>query len=305
MNPNTLPVIAIGTSRYLDEIKFSLNRQLHLLENEGLKLKMRELPTGKYTFLACNIDSNYLFKKSDPKYTIFKNYIAGVVSDIIIDQWEKTIIYDIICEECYYYNDQEKRKIYQFAQQYSNIKNKLGGFSLYNYRRNQIFYRLSEYLSGSQYLVIDGFIRFRLKEYIHELRRIIDSAVDDFLIEKEYDEFIMLLKCFVGIQEPGLDLLHITLNTNHVFGLYDQNKQNINNEYTGDLFLNRWHAEINQDDLLVSALISIAPRKMIIHCADDYNPKHILKTIQDIFGEQVEICNGCDHWCKQKENDND
>ena len=58
---------------------------------------------------------------------------------------------------------------------------------------------------------MEGFIRFRLKDYIEELKYIIDGSVDELLIDREYNEFIKLLRYFVEIQEPKVEEVHVLL----------------------------------------------------------------------------------------------
>ena len=54
-------------------------------------------------------------------------------------------------------------------------------------------------------------------------------------------------------------------------------------------------AELNQDveydDLLLSALITISPRRIILHVI---SPIEIVETIVNVFRERVRICEGCD-----------
>ena len=61
-------------------------------------------------------------------------------------------------------------------------------------RKKQITEKIKEYLDKNDELILDGFINFRLKDYMLEIEGLVDDAVDDFLMEKEYLEFIRLLR---------------------------------------------------------------------------------------------------------------
>lgn len=269
-----------------------------MLESEGIKLEVNELPAGKYTFLSCNIGNKYYLKNGEKGYGLFKNYVASVVSDIILNKWQNILIQDIIRENYYYFNQDEKDKILEYAQQYINEKNGEVGLTAQNHRRNQIYKLLNEYLSNHDQLVVDGFIRFRLKEYISELKTAIDSAVDDFLIEREYGEFIQLLRYFVEIQEPRIEMVHVVVKKNGLFGLYDKDKERINNNNIQDFAMDLMENEINYEDLLISALISLSPRKIVFHYNEINCPKNTLTTLKDVFVERVEVCNECE-WCQE------
>ncbi len=287
--------ISIGASQHIDLIKNNLNRQFRVLEGEGIKLEVNELPSGKYTFLQCNINKEYQQKFGEKGCRIFKNYVASVVSDVILTKWESIIINDIIQNNYYYFDEEEKRLILEYVQKYIRDNNPSGA-SGSSRRRNQIYRRIKEYLANNDQLVVEGFIRFRLKEYISELREAIENAVDDFLMEKEYSEFIQLLRYFVEIQEPRIDLTHVVLKENGCFYLYDDKKDSINSDYLEDFLINL-DGEISYEDLLISALISISPRKIVFHCQQDNFPDATIKTIKDVFVGRVEVCHGCE-WCK-------
>ena len=51
--------------------------------------------------------------------------------------------------------------------------------------------------------------------------------------------------------------------------------------------------EINYDDLLVSSLITLAPRKVTFHSVRYFKNKELLETIKNVFYNNVIICDGC------------
>ncbi|WP_084171072.1 putative sporulation protein YtxC [Desulfofalx alkaliphila] len=294
------PCISIGASKHVDLLKANLRRQFCILEDEGIKVEVSELPAGKYTFLSCNLGNKCCPPSNGEKeYKLFQNYVASVVSDVILNKWESVLLNDLIRENYYYFNEEEKQRIFQHTVEKLRMKNGEMGYRVHNQRRNQIYQRLNEYLSNHDHLVVDGFIRFRLKEYISELKDAIDNAVDDFLIEREYGEFIQLLRYFVEIQEPRIDQVHIIVKDNGYFGLYDKNKKRLNHEEIDDFVLNMIESDINYEDLLLSALISIAPREIVFHYKEKSYPKNTLKMVQDVFVGRVQLCNSCD-WCEKE-----
>jgi len=274
--------ISIGTAYHKDLLKYELSQELKALQNEGFNVQLKENQSNEFTFLDCCVTGK---KYVEP---IFNSHVAGIITDLIINKWQNKLLKDIIRENYYYFDEQEKGTIYDFAQKKLDLCNE-------NMESNRllILHKLSEYLSVNNNLVIDGFIRFRLKEYVSQLYEVADRAVDDFLIEREYKEFIELLRYFVEIQEPRADLVNVVLRTDGIFQLYDEANQAINSDYLRDFMIDLVENEINYEDLLISALITIAPKKIKFHTGNGELPESTISTIQSVFVGRVSECSGC------------
>lgn len=288
--------ISIGASNYIDLIKARLASELKELERRGLKFNIQENPAGKYVFLSCSVSGrgNGGYSEEDA-LAVFKHYIANVLSDLIMAKWQKSILVDIIRENYYYFGEEERRAIFQNALHY------LDGFdsgereSIPTMRKKKIILaKLKEFLGTCNQIVIEGFIRFRLKEYIKELQEAADKAVDDFLMDREYKEFIQLLKYFVDIQDSRTDLVNVVMKPNGVFKLYDGKHRAIDSAYLEGFITDLIESEINYEDLLISALITIAPREIVFHTGKAEVPPVTLETIKNIFSQRVGMCRGCE-----------
>ncbi len=286
--------ISIGATRNIGELKDTLSRELRFLENEGLKVTLEENPAGKITFLSCEVSNRSAIRfNEEHALAIFKKYVAHALSDLILGQWEKLLLTDIIRENYYYFNEEERRTIYQYASNYINQGD--DGQSVYRIaRRNKILHKILEFLRSNDDIVIDGFIRFRLKEYVNELQDAADRAVDDFLMEREYNEFIQLLKYFVEIQDPRLDLVHVLIKPNGVFKLFDGQYQVINSDYLEGFMMELVDSEINYEDMLISTLITLAPQEIVFHIGKGERPRNTLETIKHVFLHRVKECTDCD-----------
>lgn len=275
--------ISIGTAYQKDLLKDNLCRELWALKDKGVAVRLEESPAGGgLTFLACSISGT---GQVEP---VFRRQIAGVITDLIISKWEDKLLKDIIRTQYYYFDDDEKCTIYEYAQQKLNLNAK-------NKEKNKlcILNRLTEYLTSNNDIVIDGFVRFRLKEYVNSLYDVADEAVDDFLSEREYNEFIQLLRYFVEIQEPRVNLINVVLCCDGVFKLYDEKGEVINSDYLHDFMMDLTDNEINYEDLLISALITIAPGHIKIHPGDGKLLAGTMDTINKVFAGRVSRCEGC------------
>lgn len=281
--------ISIGASSYIDLIKVRLASELKQLEGRGLKFNIQENPAGKYTFLSCSVAGE------EDAMAMFKHYIADVLSDLIMCKWQRTMLVDIIRENYYYFGEEERRTIFQNALNYLEDLDAGDQSSVVKMRKKRmILTRLKEFLGTCNQIVIEGFIRFRLKEYIRELQEAADKAVDDFLMDREYKEFIQLLKYFVDIQDSRTDVVNVVMKANGVFKLFDGQHRVINSAYLEGFILDLTESEINYEDLLISALITIAPREIIFHAGKAEVPTTTLETVKNIFTQRVNLCRGCE-----------
>ncbi len=288
--------ISIGASKKIDELKTELSRDLRCFENHGYTVKMEINPQGKLTFLRCQIQKEKV-RRGNEEYAkaLFKRYVAQAVSDVILCHWEKQLLLDIIQENYYYFSEAERNSIYHYAAkaiQLDQEEQKIPS-AQWLQRRDKILQELLAFLQSSDNIVIEGFIRFRLKAYLQELQEVADQAVDDFLLEREYKEFIQLLQYFVDVQDTQVDKVHVLLKANGVFQLYDAQHEAIDSAYLEEFMLELMGNEINYEDMLISALITLAPEEIEFHLGQGHPPRHTLETIQNVFGDKVKECAGC------------
>lgn len=142
-------------------------------------------------------------------------------------------------------------------------------------------------------LHIDGFITFRLKEYRAKLKEIVDFAVDEYLLDKQYEEFIGLLQYFVYFQEPLTPLVHLMHIRGSEFSVLNQDFSSVSVSAVSGVVARIADQELEMEDIVVSTLISLSPSRIVIHTRDP--EVVIISTIRRIFGDRVELCLLCPH----------
>jgi len=221
--------------------------------------------------------------------------IGAQVSEIdIIEKYEKKLLDKIINTHYFYFLNYEKVKIVDKALKRLE-RNEDDAASL---RTDIIREKIesAEFSDGLQKKDIEGFVRFRLREYYSVLETVVDDAAQEYIIEREYEEFIGLLKYFLDISESKLPLLHI-MDTSYGYKFLDHNKRDITNECLSDFLApiegvgegSFFIAEdgINYDDMLISTLIMLAPAKILWYGADE--DSEIAETVKKIFEDKVDI----------------
>lgn len=158
--------------------------------------------------------------------------------------------------------------------------------------RESIFNKLNNYISNNNRIDIDGFVRFRMRELIDYVSNIGDIALEEYLMKKDYDEFINVLKYFTKVQDTKIDTLKIYIRKDNSFILYDENDNIIENENDEELMNMFIKENLNYEDFLISTLLSLCPNRIIIYDSLKTNSsREIVDMIKAIFEEKVEETN--------------
>ena len=171
----------------------------------------------------------------------------------------------------------------------------------YESDKYKIYNVLLEYFKENNELILEGFVNFRLGFLNSKIEGIIDKLLAEFLLEQEYNEFIKILQYFVEIQEPKIRLVNVVIKKNNKYLLYDENKNLINNEFLEEIVDEMAESDMNYNDLLISSLITIAPREIILHVDETWDNRDIIQIINNVFVDKVRICSQCEFCSNKKE----
>lgn len=155
--------------------------------------------------------------------------------------------------------------------------------------RRQAARRLEELLEQEGTVVLEGFLTFRLRDYRRELEILVDRLADDLLLEREHREFVALLRRFLRERQSSPEL-HLVAEGEGRFRLVDRDGRRLDGLPDG-------HRE--QEDVLIAALLSLAPRLLVVHGRERRRPGGF-KTLREIFEDRVSECPGCE-LCRSEE----
>lgn len=269
-----------------------------LVKNNLIKLKyiVNKVISNIGISIICSIEETPNNSYDNSYYKELKLCISNALAEYIISSYEEKLIDKIIKSNYYCFNVLERKEIFNLVNNTLKNSNKNLINSILQYRRkNIIVKKLIEYLETSNTIILEGFINFRLKDYISDLEEIVDKAVDDFIMAKEYREFIRLLKYFVDIQTPKFEVINILVDYEGGYLLLDENKEEIADEYMKDAISEISEGvQLNNDDMLVSSLITLAPKKIIIHGINNFKNKELIETIKSVFMGRFLICEKCE-----------
>ena len=218
----------------------------------------------------------------------FVNTVSNILTKCIIGFYEKDLLNSFVNLNYFYFNGLEKKKIIytttEVLNDYDNLSTK------YDLVNNVLF----EYLNNNHSIYLNSFVNFKLQDYLELLNDKIDFAVNKFLIDKEYLEFVNILRLYINSES-------IHSITDHLHLIYKNKDSIIINEdkeiisCNDNIFKAKYISDISfsSNDLALNTLLNLLPKKITIHLTDEYVDEFI-NTLQLIFQERIVICNECD-----------
>lgn len=244
---------------------------------------------GKAAWICKGTESHPGFKESLPRmYEI----MASGLADYIIDQKEKDYLERILTRECVNMETDELERVKLICEPL--LKSRCESDQGTRERRHaKLTEGLIEGMKEIPVIHLEGALHFRLQNYKNELHEIVEYALDEFYMDRQYEEFMSLLKYFVYFQETKVPLVHVVHRDKHEFVLYDEYMrpmllppdEGVTMEMPGI------ELEMQVEDMIISRLISISPKKMKLHTKTHDFP--VIRSITQIFEDRVEICQCC------------
>lgn len=216
---------------------------------------------------------------------------AETAADWVIQDEEEKRIRQLIIDEFHYGKEEDIRDILSYLKPELSEDNPEQQ-EMRTRRKLKVSQQLFSLLKDCSDLNLDGFMRFRFNDYMQELREIVEYAVDEYLMDRQYKEFISLLQYFVYIQEAKIPFAHLIHKGGNEFELLNDHMEAIDtSETNATLTMELLEKDVNFEDLIVSTLISVSPQLIYIHTREP--DLQIIQTISQIFENRVELCEYC------------
>ena len=229
------------------------------------------------------IYNNFIVHYTGENLEEFYKILGNIITDTIIKFYEVHIIRRILGFNYFYFDEFERNKIEEVC--IESLKN-----NKFKNRNKTICNKIQKYLKKNKSMILDGFVTFRIKEYIEKIDELVDEGVNKYIVEKEYAEFISLLKMYVNSKEPETEEIHL-IYTNGESILLDKNKDIItiannsfNAKYLSDI-------TFSSNDFALNTLLSLLPKKINVHLITKKD--EFIDTLCLIFEEKVYMCTDC------------
>lgn len=231
--------------------------------------------------------NNVIIHYTGPYVSIFEHNLADILTNCIISFYEEKLIERLINFNYFYFDVYEKLKIKE------KCLNLLYSDDIddFCFRKDTLWLCVYNYLHEYKKVILQGFVDFRLSSYIKSLDYVTDLCVNKFIIEREYNEFIELLKLYIQSKSSSNHIIHlIYINKDSI--LLDENKnviptseENLNAKYLSDI-------SFSSNDYTLNTLLSILPKKIYIHLVSD-DDNEFIQTLKLIFEDRIQICTDC------------
>lgn len=269
-------ILSIEATKRIDELHDLLRQGVRRLRLARGHVQIKEERLGERTTLEVELDG----ATPPDVQTDLRRELAEALARHIVSEMEPEYLQKMVRQNYGYFTSEERTQIVQSAREAPVPWTTLAS-------------RLDEYLCAHSVLNLEGFVTFRLRDYLGELEDKVDQAVDDFLIDREYREFVRLLRYFVDAQQSRTALVHVVLQDDGRFDLLGPEGIALQSEIIQEFRLETPDAELNLEDLLVSSLITAAPGHVLLHGSQRALRLDSVQTVRQVFGQRVEDCGEC------------
>ena len=266
-------------------IKTNNSKSLDYLLNE---LKYADIKNICFSTNKFKHYKNIIIHYTGTDNSYFYSKISYLLSFFIIDEIEDSLLKKCISKNYFYFNNAEKNKILEIC--YDLLSENY--YDWFDKKFKSIYNSFLAYISKNKSIVLEGFINFRLQEYLSILDDFINESVNSYIIEKEYLEFISLLKLYVNSQQSTINIVHLVYNSFDSI-LLDEQKNII--DTSDNLFNARFLSDISfsSHDYALNTLLTLVPKKIYIHLIDNC-VDNFINTLQLVFENRIQLCLDCD-----------
>lgn len=141
---------------------------------------------------------------------------------------------------------------------------------------------------------VDGLVRFRLRDYLTSVDAVIHEMVEQFLTDREYEEFVSMLRYMLDAQPSSTQVLHVYCSNDLVWMCDEQGTLIRDSEVTKAAQQVSEDDDVNAEDLTMSILITRSPCQIVIHDQTVDAPwPTFAETVERVFLDRSKRCEGC------------
>ena len=136
--------------------------------------------------------------------------------------------------------------------------------------------KLTGYFATHRTLVLEGFLRFRMQEFLMLWELAVEQAAARVLMQKEYGELMDTLRRFVEGRTSRVDQLSVCIHADGTITLSDDNDVRI--EYVDCA-----------PDGILNLLVNMAPVRLTVYDLSGQEKNRLTEEIVRVFGDRVKL----------------
>ena len=206
----------------------------------------------------------------------FYNELANNLVSLILNFYEENLLKSIIKSNYFYFSESEQDivldKCLTYLKDTSSVE--------YQVRIEHIYIAALKYITNNKAMILSGFIHFRLSNYMKILDYVVDTFVNELVVDRE---------SYVNSKPSNINSVHfIYKNTSSI--LLDSKHKKI--PFTDDLANLNYISDVSfsENDIVLNTLLTLLPQKIIIHLEKE--PDEFIKTLICIFENRIELISG-------------
>ncbi len=288
----------ISSTLGVKRLESELHNSFSWLKERGCKIETRYEKQNEYHCLILTLHNpkkGVFFREGDFIY-IFKYQLSEIVAEYIVDLWEEELVKRSLDKTYKGLLPEDRSMVLEKALSFMKCcdESESLGLLMRFGRKSRIAHRVLDHLLDNDVLVLDGFINFYLRDYLKEIQFAVDVAWEEVNSEKEYNEFVKLLRYFVDSQPSHIREVNLLFTGAGKFSMWDENGNSIDGSYVRACLEEIFRDDITTDDVLVSVLITLAPHRVVLHGkTEKIWGGESLRIIRKVFKERISICTGC------------
>ena len=274
---------------YMGELDFikELQDLKTLLKTKNIVIGLIEKIEGETHIIKvmCEDESESVHQK-------IKFYISDILYRMVIRDYKKREMFQLIKDTYFFLRQDEILEIeiliMKVLYRENKIEDETGVFC--ENKINKIIEKIKECLEENNELNINGFITFRMRSLRGDIEEIIDKVIQRYMVDKEYKEFIKLLKYFVEIQDSKMNKINIIIDKDGKYRVEDEGGKDIFNQFTKEIGDSKIGIDANIEDVIISGLITNAPKEILIMGRENCLNKEFMRTLDKVFEERIIYC---------------
>ncbi|MGL4850009.1 MAG: sporulation protein YtxC, partial [Clostridium sp.] len=195
-----------------------------LLKNKNIVIGLVEKVEGETHIIKVLCD-----EESEETHNRVKLYVSNLLYEMVIKDYKRRELFQLIKDTYFFLKQDEILEIEVLIMEVllreNKIEDDLGVFC--ENKINNIIEKIKECLNENNEMNINGFITFRMRSLREDIEEIIDKVIQKYMIEKEYKEFIKLLKYFVEVGDSKIEKVNIIIDNEGRYRIEDEGGMDI------------------------------------------------------------------------------
>lgn len=279
---------------YNEELAFGRDLQelRESLKKKDILIGLVESIEGKTHIIKIICDEN---SYSEEIKDVINLYVSNILYRIVIENYRQKEMLEFLIDNYFFLKQNEILEIEEAVLDVLNFRKEINEEnSIYCLNIvNSIIEKIRDCICEKQEINIDGFITFRMRKLREDIEKIIDKVVEKYMVDKEYEEFVKLLKYFVDIQECKIEEIKIYIDEGSNYTVKDGFGKDLYKDFLIQLAGDMSNLNINIEDILISGLITSSPQKITVYGVNNCNNKEFINTINSVFGDKVKLYEEC------------